>query len=389
MSLGTLPGEPALVQSQASAMVAAAERMTRAAAALRRLDVDASSDAVRELVENTDEVAEVMQRAATRYRGAGEALLDYARVLDRAQADAALASRQHEATDVGGAALRLAGEEVAARDPLLLLPDREADRAHVIAEVTRARQHLAEQQAAATDASQRWEHARSDVDDAADRAIDRINASIEKSGLRDGFWKQVGAWFDTATAALQDVLNAIAPVLSVAALLLGWVPFLGQVLAVAALAVTLISVAILVYQAARSGRSVLRTFSEVAFALVNVIPGVKAGRAALAMARKGDLVARVGGGVIKISQRFSMKRVLKVEVPKPGAATKSARFEAFLHTKAEGFLADQAKDQLKGSAEDLVKDFASRRDAELEAVEGRVPTVRVQCVGTGSGGRGW
>ncbi|MDT0341762.1 hypothetical protein [Streptomyces litchfieldiae] len=73
-----------------------------------------------------------------------------------------------------------------------------------------------------------------DKDAAAQRAADAIGDFIGGDGLKDGFWDHVGAFFD----GLRDFLimigewaGRIAAICGVLALLVGWIPVIGQALA--------------------------------------------------------------------------------------------------------------------------------------------------------------
>lgn len=230
MALTPLRGDPAYVASQAAEMVTAADRMEQAASRLRALmnGAEYRSDAVDAVAVNAEALASVMTKASIRYRGTGEALKDYATVLDAAQQQADGAIGQQASTDVWSARSDVLHKEAQASvdfaNPLTSEEERERGRV----ELAQARQHLAQQEAQSAVAAATYEDARADVERAAVIAMGRIKDSIEASGLNDSFWDDFEGFKDEYLVpilnAVVEVLTAVNKILGALSLVLAFIP---------------------------------------------------------------------------------------------------------------------------------------------------------------------
>jgi hypothetical protein len=201
-----------------------ADRISSVVATLRGLS-DEQSDAksVDVVIEAKDQVAESIQRAEGRYRAAGDALVEYAEVLDSAQASSAHALGQAQAARRDADLQRKTAQKWG----------REAKQATDADEKTRYKrfQRQAEGNAADHEAmvgvwKRQVDQASRDVDVAAQKACDQINTVTGTDGLNDSWWDNLASVLE-AVAKLAETISAITGILG---MLLAWVPILGPAL---------------------------------------------------------------------------------------------------------------------------------------------------------------
>jgi len=239
MGLSPLPGDPGVVADQARRMQEAADRMNAAAATLRRLTDSLAyrSDAVDALRANAGQLKTVMHKAATRYRGAGEALADYAPALDHAQQEARAAIRQISGTDVGRAQHALHEAQLHATAAGINLLVSEEERLEREAERSRAEADLEAQQSVAASARARYAGAQADLDHAARIAAQRIVDADNASGLNDRATDKFRGWKDRILVpvleAVQETLDITSKLLLVVQIVTACIPGLQVVAAVA------------------------------------------------------------------------------------------------------------------------------------------------------------
>lgn len=226
-----VPGDPATVRAggehyeEVATAISDAERVLRALVDAQ----DAVSEAVDAIRERTHAVADRIRTAHRRYRSVGAALSTYAIELDAAQADSLAALRTAQA-----AQHRLDVAEDAVRRWRTLAEDA----ADLGEDDTTQQRALTAARSDRDDAEVTLAHARAALEDAVSRrdaaarwTMDAIDAGTQDT-LDDGWWQDWGA--DVAQVVSMWAGN-ISACLGVASLFLGWVPVLGQILAVAAL----------------------------------------------------------------------------------------------------------------------------------------------------------
>ncbi|RBY76935.1 hypothetical protein DQ239_12150 [Blastococcus sp. TF02-09] len=318
-----VPGDPDEVDRIGRRYEDTATALRDQAARLRALARDESwdSDAGNEWRHQGREVAEKLDRAVDRYDVAGRALRTYSGELRSAQhrADSALALAQ-EAERQSRAADRARREQArqhASAPPDTPPPDtshldRQADNA--AADLSRARRMLGEAETAR--------------DSAASRAAGAIEEITGSDGLDDGRFAGVRnalgeavEWLDRNLKEITEFLSDLAAALGVLALLVGWIPVIGQIaaavltgLAALASALALIGSLVLVLQGRGSWLEVgLNAFSLVTLgigraALTGVKLSARGARAAAQSSRTDELVAgmvaargsaRVGGKALR------------------------------------------------------------------------------------------
>lgn len=225
-----VPGDPAVVRAggehyeEVATAIADAERVLRALVDAQ----DAVSDAVDAIRERTHAVADRIRTAHSRYRSVGAALSTYAIELDAAQDESLTALRTAQSAqhrlDIAQDAVRrwrtLAedaadlGEDDTTQQRALTAA--RSDRDDAEATLAHARAAL-EEAVSRRDAAARW-------------TMDAIDAGTQDT-LHDGWWEDWGA--DVAQVVSTWAGN-IATGAGLLTLVLGWVPILGQILAVVA-----------------------------------------------------------------------------------------------------------------------------------------------------------
>lgn len=236
-----VPGDPAAVRAAARDHTDAAERITRTAQDLRAVadGVTGRSLAVDEVRSRAAEVADRVAAAHDRYAVTGAALQDYADGLDRAQQlaqDALTAARRAEQaiTHADQDVRRWAQQAVDTADAT------QAAAYERLAETARETRDDAER--ALDQARELLDRAVVVRDTAAQVARDLVRRVLAEDGLADSLWgaltqtgSAIGSWFADLGHWFFDHVDEIATVLGVAALLLAWVPVVGQTLAALAL----------------------------------------------------------------------------------------------------------------------------------------------------------
>ncbi|WP_448061173.1 hypothetical protein [Cellulomonas hominis] len=213
--------------------------------------------------EKAGEVAGKIDDAHGRYDATGRALTAYADALDGAQARSERALRDAQNADQ---ALTAAQGRVRRASGDLDDADDETDDA----ELARLRRSLASArgdrdaaEAALARARTELDGAITDRDTAAARAEQAIRAGMSGDGLGDSWWDD---WGSAVVHAISSVAGIVAGVAGILALVLCWVPVLGQALAVVAAVATAVKlVADIALLAAGEG-----SWSDVAWGAVSL-----------------------------------------------------------------------------------------------------------------------
>ncbi|MEU9552956.1 putative T7SS-secreted protein [Streptomyces werraensis] len=243
-----VPGDPEEVARLGRELRRTAESIRKQADEIRALSrVDQwKSKAAKEFRAEAEEAEGKLRKAMRRYDAAADALGE--KVSD-AGCSQEYASQLHRAQTMADKALREARDAVdehkASAGSLDRLPDDTPD------DDPGRRKLEKRQEAAATAlvrARDRLEAAKAVRDAAARRARESIRHAIDHDGLKDGAWDKVKDWVHDNAGWMKttlDVAGWVATVCGTLALLVGWVPVLGPVLAGAlgtvALAATLLS----------------------------------------------------------------------------------------------------------------------------------------------------
>ncbi len=205
--MSTIEGNPAALQHRTHGYVTAAAEIGRVAAELRSLgrDYDGLSEALDALRVRSSTVSTQLDRAHERYQGTAAALDNYAVALGEAhrKADAAAADRQHAAQLVGSAGSDLDQaqahqrtlEDSGTADPVSLH--------HADDDVRDAVRRVAAAADAVDAAEAVIAQARHERDAAAELAIRRIDAAIDRTN--DSLMDKIGAAIDD----IVDFLDAV------------------------------------------------------------------------------------------------------------------------------------------------------------------------------------
>ncbi len=228
-----VPGDPDGVQRAAERYGEVAEHIDRAVARITDIttSADMESRAVGAVRERADDIAKEVLKAKGRYEGIAQALGEYARSLRAAQhaADDLLARAvavQHRIDDAT-TERTLAARALASLDPSAT----DADRRRVQGRLSTARTTVSDAEVELQHLRDELEQVVRDRDAAAQRAIDAIGSAQAADRLDDGWWQD---WGLDLARSVSEVAGNVAGACGIAALLLGWVPILGQALALTA-----------------------------------------------------------------------------------------------------------------------------------------------------------
>lgn len=222
-----VPGDPELVQRGGRHYIEVAGAIHEAAVKLRRIadgQAHMVSEAVEAIRDTARAVAEDVSRAFERYDETGQALVGYGPAQDEAQAESlqALMQARQARDDIQDAqrkvaffAAQIAGAPAGADTSMEEGARRRAEGA------------LDEANADLAAAKRRVYHAMAMRDDAAQRAMARVNEVVQHVDLNDGWYENWGKDF---LAVVAKWCGRIGAVLGVLSLFLGWVPFLGWAL---------------------------------------------------------------------------------------------------------------------------------------------------------------
>ncbi|SDO25407.1 hypothetical protein SAMN05216368_11365 [Cryobacterium flavum] len=228
-----VPGEPGIVQSGGLSYLEVADAIRSAERRLRNLDAGGSvvSEAVEALQETANTVADNILRAEKRYRAVGQALLDYAPQLESAQQES------QSALESARIARDTADESSAHQRHYLRLAADDTDPVQALMYTNVAETFETD----AVSASAGVGLAITRINDAVtsrDRGAETARGSIENitssDDLNDGWWDN---WGKDALAVITDIAGWVSAIAGVLALLVSWIPVVGQLLAAALLVV--------------------------------------------------------------------------------------------------------------------------------------------------------
>jgi hypothetical protein len=207
-----------------------AAKLTRAATTLRAMAAGSTSgsQSVAALLENRDELTTQVETAATRYQTAGDALVDYSYALDRVQATTsqALARARSAQWDVAENT-RLANLYARLAEQADT-PEQAEQRVRYLRQESNRWDDVADGRTRVTSERQVVDQAVVDRDQAAQAASDRISQITSNDGLNDSWWDNWGA---KVVAWITDVAEWISTIAGILALLVCWIPVIGQALA--------------------------------------------------------------------------------------------------------------------------------------------------------------
>ena len=207
-----LPGDPAVLANRADDLSASARAIQDAAEALFGLGFAGSSDAVDFIAGRAADLAGEVSAAHERYAGTAAALVTYAVELqaahdkaDEAASDLQQSIRQAEDADDSLGELRRRRDSAEDADPAD--PSLSGIGTQITSYLAAREQHELAQQ----DAWSQYAQAQQDLDEAAEKAIRRIDSAL--SNTNDGFWDRVGDFFSDIGDFLATVAEWVGKVL--------------------------------------------------------------------------------------------------------------------------------------------------------------------------------
>lgn len=235
-----VPGDPVVVRAGGTDYAGVADAIRRCADSLRALDAGGSrgSESVEALLEARDDILSKVEVAEGRYRAAGNALVEYAGALERAQTDSlnALAAAKSAQQDVDEAVAR-AGRMRESAEEYPKEGDGADDRARYERAATTADGDAEAARGRVRAQRQVVLNAMGERDAAAVKAMNAIDGAGD-DGLGDSWWDDWGSKVASWVAAVCDMISAITGLLG---LLVCWIPVIGQALAGVLFAVSAIA----------------------------------------------------------------------------------------------------------------------------------------------------
>ena len=235
-----VPGDPVVVRAGGNDYVGVADAIRRCADSLRALDAGGSrgSESVEALLEARDDILSKVEVAEGRYRAAGQALVEYAGALERAQTDSlnALVAARSAQQDVDEAVAR-AGRMRESAGEYPEQGDGADDRARYERAATTADADASAARGRVRAQRQGVLNAMGERDTAAVKAMNAIDGAGD-DGLGDSWWDDWGSKVASWVAAVCDMISAITGLLG---LLVCWIPVIGQALAGVLFAVSAIA----------------------------------------------------------------------------------------------------------------------------------------------------
>jgi hypothetical protein len=325
LSTDPVPGEPDVVSAGGRDYLGVADAIKDAEKKLRSIDLGAYvSNSVDALNETAGKVADNIGKAEARYRATGEALVTYAPALETAQSDSVTAltlarSAQQAADEASNQQqhyLRMAGD---AQDPAQALTYKNLAETNEH-DATGAESHLRR-------AQEQLHSAISDRDRAADNAVDHIHNITDHDGLHDSWWDN---WGKDLVSIITDVAGWVSTIAGVLALLVSWIPVVGQALAAALLIIAGVAAIVNaignIVLAATGERSWTEAIISIAGAVLSVVGMGGAARVVGNVASAARINAKAALEVTaKNAEMLSVKQAIKL---KPSQLAESERLWA-------------------------------------------------------------
>jgi pimeloyl-ACP methyl ester carboxylesterase len=286
----SLPGSPGALVSRTEDLARAAAAISDAATLLNRIAVVGTAAAIDVLSERGEDAARSLERAHTRYADTADALATYTvelqsahDVADDADERMAEARRQLDSAEDLESALRTQRARALLEDDDTDTSDRLAD------ELSDALWERANAQARYDQASADHAQAHRAYEEAAERAITRINHALDDTN--DSVWDHLGAF----AAGIGDFLESIGE--WIMEVLKGVVDLLVQVLiAVAIVLAVILIIAMAVYIISSAPWLVAGLL--VALVVTMLLPGLEAERVRIAALLIGTLIPLAGGLIL-------------------------------------------------------------------------------------------
>jgi hypothetical protein len=351
MSFPEITGEPSQLKVYATRYLNLADAIQNASATLKAVGDNSDgnrSAAVDEIRVKAKKGGESIGKAERRYRTTATALNTYATALEEAQTKAAEARTEHENASSSQAAAQSKADEF--EDKAAVPGESQAADSHSYTVWSGQASAFA---SAASSAQTKYNEAVAAKEEAGNVAADAIESVVSDDDLSDSWWDK-----------LVDFCEKIGDWVAIAALLLSWVPGLGQIL----LAVSaLISIIKLIDSLIKFANGEM-TLGEVIGAAVGVVLGLLGGKV-LVVAIKGLRAARTAKVLANASK--AQKRVLSTanKQTKSKSVTRKRNLADKAHREKMKDLKDtfSPKTLAKELSETATKPFTDLADALKKA----------------------
>lgn len=257
-----LSGEPASLKTYATRYLNLANAIQSAASALKAVGEGSDSmisAAVNEVRGKAKKGGEDIGQAESRYRTTAQALLTYADALEDAQTKAKEARDEYESAQGSHATAQAKADEF---NDKALVPG--AEQAADAKSASTWGNEASGFASAMSSAQTKYNQAVADKEKAGNTAADAIQNVIANDGIRDSWWDKLVDWCEK-----------IGDWVAIAALLLSWVPILGQILLAVAAIISIIKLIDSLIKFAKGEM----TLGEVVAAAVGVILSIIGGKA--------------------------------------------------------------------------------------------------------------
>ncbi|MEU7488142.1 putative T7SS-secreted protein [Streptomyces sp. NPDC042319] len=298
-----IPGDPEEVARLGKHLRRTADQIKRQAEEIKALaDVDSwKGKAADKYRDQAGDTSEKLRKAFTRYDAAAKAM----GTTVREDVHSEYASELYRAQKLAGKALRAAkdaDDEVRSRRVAIDKQPKDTPKDDPTLKSLTGKQEAAE--ADLEHAKKDLQHAKDVRDNAAKAAAEAIRHAIDNDGLKDGGWDKFKDWVGDNADVLEkvaDIAGWVATACGVAAMLVGWIPIIGQALAAAlgtiAVAATIVGLAChLVLAIAGEGGWFDVALDVVGLATFGIgraaIAGVKGGAAGVKAATRSSVFRR-------------------------------------------------------------------------------------------------
>lgn len=301
-----IPGDPTVVRNGGSDYLEVATAISGAVRRLRTLDLESvlKAESADALTASAEEVAANIGKAEQRYRAVGEALIAYAPALESAQqeSESALLSAR--------SAVDAAASSESTRQHYLRLANDESDQQQALVYTNLADNCEYDAQSALStrnSAVDRVDQAVTARDTAAETAIAQIEDITGADGLNDGWWEN---WGKGLLTAITDIAGIVAAVAGVLALLVSWIPVVGQLAAAALLAIA--GIAALVNAIGNTVLAITgdRSWLEAGLSIAGAVLSVVGMGAAVRVVAKAMTTQRV---TMKVGEQITVRQALRLK----------------------------------------------------------------------------
>ncbi|WP_349898419.1 hypothetical protein [Parafrigoribacterium soli] len=301
-----IPGDPTIVLTGGQDYLEVADAILSAERRLRSLDIGSlvESEAVDALAKTADEVAGNIARAEKRYRAAGNALVAYAPKLENAQResyDALLSARS---------AQDAAAESRTLHTHYLRLADDAQEPSQSISYRQLSDNYESDAHTALAQRSQAISRVHDAIhvrDVAAQSAIGQIREITKSDDLNDSWWDN---WGKDVLSVITDVAGWVSAIAGVLALLVSWIPVVGQLLAGALLVIAGIAAIVNALGNIVLASTGDRSWAEAGLSIAGAVLSCVGMGAAVRLVAKAMTLEKV---TMKVGQQITVRQAMRLK----------------------------------------------------------------------------